>query len=44
VAFAMFQGMINMMRGIKTMLDPKGILNPHKVLPPLQAALDERKA
>jgi len=38
------RGMIDMMRGIKTMLDPNGILNPHKVLPPLQAALDERGA
>lgn len=37
-------GMIDMMRGIKNMLDPNGILNPHKVLPPLQAALNERAA
>lgn len=37
-------GMVQMMRGIKQMLDPNGILNPHKVLPPLQAALNERAA
>ena len=27
--------MIELMRGIKGLLDPNGILNPYKVLPPL---------
>jgi FAD/FMN-containing dehydrogenase len=29
------ESMIELMRGIKGLLDPKGILNPYKVLPPL---------
>ncbi|EOD36122.1 hypothetical protein EMIHUDRAFT_467237 [Emiliania huxleyi CCMP1516] len=42
-------GMIGVMRGapsrgIKTMLDPNNILNPLKVLPPLEAAAEEREA
>ena len=28
------EGAINVMRQLKTLMDPKGILNPYKVLPP----------
>ena len=33
--------LIRLMGGIKNLLDPKGILNPHKVLPPLERAVKE---
>ncbi len=33
--------MIALMGGVKRLLDPRGILNPGKVLPPLERALDE---
>lgn len=36
---------ITLMRKFKTLLDPKGILNPYKVLPnPLKAASDSAAA
>nr|CAD7452815.1 unnamed protein product [Timema tahoe] len=33
IHFSKFHGSLNLMRGIKKMMDPKGILNPYKVLP-----------
>nr|CAD7394668.1 unnamed protein product [Timema cristinae] len=33
IHFSKFHGSLNLMKGIKKMMDPKGILNPYKVLP-----------
>ena len=36
LAYSKSQGNIDMMRRIKKLFDPKGLMNPYKYLPPLE--------